>query len=66
MAAVPSRCADVAAFSLPADPDVGLSGTSLQDDAGRAAKSFWVDGLAALCKVVGEARGSVFCLFSKR
>lgn len=31
-AAAPSRCADAeVAASLPADPDVGLSGTSLQD-----------------------------------
>lgn len=57
MAAATSRCADadIAAFSLLADPDVGLSGTSLQDDGSRVAKSFWTEDLAALWEVVGEA-----------
>ncbi|KAI9523944.1 hypothetical protein NQZ68_022577, partial [Dissostichus eleginoides] len=43
-AAAPSLCADghIAAVSLPSDPDAGLSGTSLHDKDGRAAKSFWV------------------------
>lgn len=53
-AGAPISCADagVAAVSLPADPSVGLSGTSVQDDGGRTAKSFWVEGLA---EVIGEA-----------
>lgn len=63
-AASPSRWAnaDEAAFSLPADPDEGLSGKSLQDGGSRAAQSFWVEDLADLCEVVGEATCSVFCL----
>ena len=61
-AAAPSLCADghIAAVSLPSDPDAGLSGTSLHDKDGRAAKSFWVKGL--VCEVVKGATGSVFCL----
>lgn len=54
VAAAAISCADagVAAFSLPADPGAGLSGTAVQDDGGRTAKSFWVEGLA---EVIGEA-----------
>lgn len=46
----------MAAFSLPSDPDLGLSGTCLQDEGGR------VEDLADLWEVVGEASRSVFCL----
>lgn len=65
--AAPSRAnAELAAISLPADPGVGLSGTSLQDDGGGAAQSFWVEVLVDLCEVVIEATDFVFCLVGER
>lgn len=61
--AAPSRAkGELEALSPPADPGVGLSGTSMPDGGGGAVQSFKVEVLASLCEVVSEATHFVFCL----